>query len=74
VTLEDAKRSFKIFGPHVMKGKGNAVKKTTKLQQSNIVAFFKNNYSKYRDDNNLKSNDNIYISYQLNKSSILKVT
>ena len=39
VTLEDAKRSFKIFGPHVMKGKGNAVRKTNKFRQSNIVAM-----------------------------------
>jgi hypothetical protein len=39
VTLEDAKRSFKIFGPHVMKGKGNAVRQTNKFRQSNIVAM-----------------------------------
>jgi len=31
VTLEDAKRSFKIFGPHVMKGKSNAVRQTNKF-------------------------------------------
>jgi hypothetical protein len=38
VTVEDAKRSFKIFGPHVMKGKGNAVRETNKFQKDNIVA------------------------------------
>ena len=37
VTLDDARRSFKIFGPHVMKGKGNAVRKTNKFQKDNIV-------------------------------------
>jgi hypothetical protein len=38
VTLEDAIRSFKIFGPHVMKGKGNAVRRTNKYRRSNVVA------------------------------------
>ena len=38
VTLDNAKRSFKMFGPHVMKGKGNAVQETNKFQKNNIVA------------------------------------
>jgi hypothetical protein len=38
VTLDDAKRSFKIFGPHVIKGKGNAVRETNKFKQGNILA------------------------------------
>ena len=38
VTLDDVKRFFHIYGPHVMKGKGNAVRKVDKYEKNNIVA------------------------------------
>jgi hypothetical protein len=38
VTADDVKRFFHIYGPHVMKGKGNAVRKVDKYQKNNIVA------------------------------------
>ena len=38
VTADDVKRFFHIYGPHVMKGKGNAVRKVDKYEKNNIVA------------------------------------
>ena len=34
VTADDVKRFFHIYGPHVMKGKGNAVRKVDKYQKN----------------------------------------
>ena len=38
ISVEDVKRMFAIYGPHVIRGKGNAVTKTNKYRLNNIVA------------------------------------
>ena len=38
VSVEDGKRMFAIYGPHVMRCKGTEVTKTNKYKQTNIVA------------------------------------